>query len=138
MAREKAFNFLTALVRALHQSRTEILAKTVVHCAGSNDPQSYAAHMLDDFMRSSLDGARKHCQYIATTATVLDTIKLCFVTGHMDICRAFLDQTRPRYSIGRQLSLLTNVINNILALKNCCATSVCLTGSHLSMRFVRL
>ena len=90
MDRDKAFNFLTALARALHLSRTEILAKTVVHCAGSDDPQVHAACMLDNLIRACLDGARKQWHRV-TSATVLDTLKLCFITGQTDMCRTFLD-----------------------------------------------
>jgi hypothetical protein len=89
MDRDKAFNFLTALARALHSSRTDILAKTAVHCAGSDDPQAHAACMLDRLIRSCLDGARKQW-YRVTSATVLDTIKLCLITGQKDMCRTFL------------------------------------------------
>ena len=89
MDRDKAFNFLTALARALHLNRTEILAKTVVHCAGSDDPQAHAACMLDKLIRSCLDGARKHWHRV-TSATVLDILKLCFITGQVDMCRTFL------------------------------------------------
>ena len=90
MDRDKAFNFLTGLARALHLSRTEILAKTIVHCAGSDDPQAQAACMLDKLIKTCLNGARKQWHRV-TIATVLDTIKLCFITGQMDMCRTFLD-----------------------------------------------
>jgi hypothetical protein len=60
----KAFNFWTSLARALHLSRTEIL--------------------------TCLDGARKQWHKV-TGATVLDTLKLCFITGQMDMYRTFLD-----------------------------------------------
>ena len=89
MNRDKAFDFLMALARALHLSRTEVLAKTVVHCAGSDDPQAHAACMLDKLIRSCLDGARKQWHTV-TSATVLDTINLCLITGQMDMCRSFL------------------------------------------------
>ena len=89
MDRDKAFNFLTALARALHLNRTEIFAKNVIHCAGSDDPQEHAACMLDNLIRSCLDGARKHWHRV-TSATVLDILKLCFITGQVDMCRTFL------------------------------------------------
>ena len=90
MDRDKAFNFLTALARAVHLGRTQILAKTVVHCAGSDDPQAHAACMLDKLIKSCLDGARKQFHTV-TSATVLDTLKLCFITGQTDMYRTFLD-----------------------------------------------
>ena len=89
MDRDKAFNFVTALARALHSSRTEILAKTAVHCTGSDDPQVQAARMLDKLIWSCLDGARKRWQRV-TIATLLDAIKLCFITGQTDMYRSFL------------------------------------------------
>ena len=89
MHHDKAFNFLTALARALHLNRTEIFAKNVIHCAGSDDPQEHAACMLDNLIRSCLDGARKHWHRV-TSATVLDILKLCFVTGQADMCRSLL------------------------------------------------
>ena len=91
MTRDRAFNFFMALVKALHQNRTEILAKTAVCCAGSNDPQSRAALLLDNFIGSSLDGAKKHWCTV-TSASVLDAIKSCIVTGQMNMCQAFLDR----------------------------------------------
>ena len=90
MDREEAFNFLTAFAKALHLSRTEILAETVVHCAGSDDPQAHAACMLEKLIRTCLDGARKQWHTV-TSATVLDTVKLCFITGQTDMCHTFLD-----------------------------------------------
>ena len=90
MVREKAFDFLMALVRGLHQSRAQLLAKTAVHCAEGNDPQSHAAHLLDGFIRRSLDSASKPW-YMVTSARVLNAIKLCFVTGQTNICQVFLD-----------------------------------------------
>ena len=89
MDRDKAFNFLTALARALHLNRTEIFAKNVIHCAGSDDPQEHAACMLDNLIRSCLDGARKQWHRV-TSATVLDILKLCFITGQADMCRSLL------------------------------------------------
>ena len=90
MHRDKVFNFLTVLARALHLSRTKILAKTVVHCAGSDDPQAHATSMLDKLIRTCLDGARKEWREV-TSATVLDTLKLCFITGQTDMCHTFLN-----------------------------------------------
>ena len=90
MNRDKAFNLLTALARALHLSQTEILAKTVVHCAGSDDPEAYASSILDKFIRTCLDGAGKQWHKV-TSATVLDIIELYFVTGQTDMDRTLLD-----------------------------------------------
>lgn len=104
---EKAFHFLTALVKAL--KRAVILEKTVARCAGSSDPQSEAAGMLDEFIRTCLDSAGK--QWNVKTSwpkpfhfpfeddsnqrrqtRVLNLIKLCFLTCQMNTCRALLDQ----------------------------------------------
>ncbi len=105
---EKAFHFLTALVKALHPKQAVVLAKTIAHCTGSNDPQSEAAGMLDEFIRTCLDSAGKrwnvktswpkpYCPFEVDSnqkrrTRVLDLIKLCFLTRQMNACHAFLDR----------------------------------------------
>jgi hypothetical protein len=109
---------LTALVRELHSKQAVILEKTVAHCAGSSNPQSQAAHILDEFIRSCLDCAQKRWNavikrsqiirvggfhqrwcwklgYISSQeiqTRVLDLVELCLLTRQMDTCRAFLDR----------------------------------------------
>ena len=106
---EKAYQFFTALVKDLLLKRTVILEKTVVHCAGSNDSQSEANHILDEFIRRCLDCAGKHWnvvprdsdfgyQYPSNTSNqkgptrVLNLVELCLLTCETDTCGAFLDR----------------------------------------------
>ncbi|KAF8345455.1 hypothetical protein F5887DRAFT_1192178 [Amanita rubescens] len=106
---EKAFHFLTALVKALHPKQAVVLEKTVAHCAGRNDPQSEAARMLDEFVRTCLDSAGKRWNVKTSWPPTLDVpfgdnsnqqrltrvlnlIELCVLTRQMNTCRAFLDQ----------------------------------------------
>ncbi|KAF8345456.1 hypothetical protein F5887DRAFT_1074512 [Amanita rubescens] len=106
---EKAFHFLTALVKALHPKQAVVLEKTAAHCAGNNDPQSEAADMLDEFVRTCLDSAGKqwnvktswpnliHCPSKDDSnqrrrTRVLNLIELCILTRQMNTCRAFLDR----------------------------------------------
>ena len=104
---------MTTLVKELHRKQQVVLEKTVTHCAGSSNPQSEAARMLDDFIGSYLDCAGKRWNVVtsepqiraiggtkfwrsylrqAVTTRVLDFVKLCLLTRQMDTCRAFLDR----------------------------------------------
>ena len=104
---DKAFQFLTALVEALHPKQAVALEKTSAHCAGSNDPQSEAARILEEFIRNCLDHAGKGWSLViskprtvgspyytneAMLARLLKLVELCLLTGQMDTCRTFLDR----------------------------------------------
>ena len=104
---EKGFQFFTALVEALHRKQAAVLEKTSAHCAGSNDPQSEAARMLEEFIRNCLDYAGRgwslviskprsvghsYYTYEAMLARLLKLVELCLLTGQMDTCRTFLDR----------------------------------------------
>ena len=112
---EKACQFLTAFVKGLLPKRTVILEKTAAHCAGSNDSQSEANHMLDEFIRSCLDCAGKHWNVVTSPpqdpdfgysylpkpgntsnqkrpTRVLNLVELCLLTGETDTGRTFLDR----------------------------------------------
>ena len=52
---DKAFQFLTELIRALHLQQAAILEKTVACYSGNNNPQFKASHMLDKFISNCLE-----------------------------------------------------------------------------------
>lgn len=101
---ENAFVFLTALVKELHPKQAVVLEKTAAQCAGNVNPQTEAARMLQEFIRTCLDCAGKQLNvtvsgpsyYLRTdgqrTARMVEFVELCLLTRQMDMCRSFLDR----------------------------------------------
>ena len=105
---ERAIQFLTLLLKDLVSKQTVILQKTAARCIRSKDPQSEAAHTLDEFIRSCLDCAGKQWDVVASgpltvgwspsfypnqrLKCILDIVRLCLLTRQMDKCSTFLDK----------------------------------------------